>query len=456
MNTGSIARRNNMKKYIPATKPDLEEMLDEIGVGSIDDLFIDIPSEIRDRSKLKYFPSMSEIEIERDIRRLGGKNKSIDELICFRGAGAYDHHTMSVVDELIGRSEYYTSYTPYQPEISQGTLRGIYEFQTMIADLTGMEVANASMYDGATATAEAGIMAVAETRRKKLLVSTSIHPETRDVVKTYCKYRDIDIVELELDEGATSIEDLREKLDEKVAGVIVQSPNFFGVIEELEEIRGSIEDKKTKLIVNTDLISLGILKSPGEYGADIVVGDAQSMGIGIQYGGPYIGFMATKKKLVRKMPGRIVGESLDRNGKRCYVLTLQAREQHIRRYKATSNICSNHGLMALAVTIHMSLLGKKGLEEISNQILQKSHYLMRELIKSGKYKLKYKRPFFREFLVECKGDYLDINRSLKDCGILGGYPVECRYEELKNNILMCVTEKRSKGEIDRLIEVMSR
>ncbi len=441
-------------RYIPSTDEDRRELLEEIGVGSVDALFEDIPAEIRERSRLKKWEAMSEIEIHRRMDELGRRNKSLSDLVCFRGAGAYDHYIPSAVKEIVGRSEFYTSYTPYQPEISQGTLQAIFEFQTMIADLAGMEASNASMYDGATSTAEAAIMAVTDTKRRKVLVSRGTGPEVRSVMETYCRFRDIELVEVAMDEGTVSIEDLRSKVDKDTAGVVVQSPNFFGIIEDLSGIKGAIEDKKVKFIVNTDLLSMGVLKSPGSLGADIVVGDAQSLGNGILFGGPYLGFMAVNKKLIRKMPGRIVGESIDTEGRVSYVLTLQAREQHIRRYKATSNICSNHGLNALAATVHMSLLGKKGLEEVANQCLQKAHYTMKKLTEGGRYRLKYDKPFFKEFLVESKGNPGDINRQLEERGILGGYLVGRDYDELSKGILLCVTEKRSRDEIDKLVECM--
>lgn len=443
-----------MSRYIPSTDEDRVELLKEIGVENIGKLFEDIPEEIRKRSRLKNWDAMSEIEIYRKIAELGKKNKSVAELVCFRGAGAYDHYIPSSIKEIVGRSEFYTSYTPYQPEISQGTLQAIFEFQTMIADLAGMEAANASMYDGATSTAEAAIMAVTASKRRKVLISRGTAPETRSVVETYCRFRDIEVVEVALDEGSVSIDDLKSKLDGDTAAVVVQSPNFFGIIEDLDEIKGSIEDKKVNFIVNTDLMSMGVLKSPGAHGADIVVGDAQSFGSGLVFGGPYLGFMAVNKKLIRKMPGRIVGESVDTEGKRCYVLTLQAREQHIRRDKATSNICSNHGLNALIATIYMSLLGKKGLEEVANHCVQKSHYAMKRLTEGGRYTLKYDKPFFREFLVESEESPQEVNRKLEDRGILGGYPVGGDYDELSGGILLCVTEKRSKEEIHKLVECM--
>jgi len=441
-----------MFRYLPVTDEDRKEMMDEIGIRSIDELFNDIPETLRQKEALKIGNPMSEVELNRKIDELGGKNRS--NLTCFRGAGAYDHYIPAAVDHLISRSEFYTAYTPYQPEISQGTLQSIFEYQTMIARLTGMFTSNASMYDGATATAEAAMMATVDTKRKEIVVSKSVNPETRRVLDTYCRFRDINVVEVELDEGVTSAEDLKSKISDKTAGVIVQSPNFFGIIEELDDIREAITDKKTKYIVYTDLIALGILKTPGESGADIVVGDAQSFGCGLAYGGPYLGFMATTKKLIRKMPGRIVGESIDQDGKRCYVLTLQAREQHIRRYKATSNICSNHALNALGATIHMSLLGKKGLEEMATQCFHKANYAMKRIVETGKYKLKYNRPFFREFAVEGISSFDLVDEKLMDAGILGGYHLGADYSDLENTSLICVTEKRSRSEIDELAKRM--
>ncbi|MCS5422281.1 MULTISPECIES: aminomethyl-transferring glycine dehydrogenase subunit GcvPA [Psychrilyobacter] len=441
-----------MFRYIPATEEDRKEMLDVIGINSVDELFDDIPKNLKQSQPLNIGAPMSEIELKKRIEELG--NKNLSNLICFRGAGAYDHYIPAAVDHLISRSEFYTAYTPYQPEISQGTLQCIFEYQTMIADLTGMFASNASMYDGATAAAEAAMVAATVTKRQEIVVSKSVNPETRKVLKTYCKFRDIKVVEIELDEGATCIKDLKDKISDKTAGVMVQSPNFFGIIEDLDEIRENIIDKKTKYIVYTDLVAMGILKTPGESGADIVIGDAQSFGTGLTYGGPYLGFMTITKELIRKMPGRIVGESVDQDGKRCYVLTLQAREQHIRRYKATSNICSNHALNALAATIHMSLLGRVGLEKVAEQCYKKANYTLRKIVETDRYKLKFNRPFFREFVIEGEESPEIINEKLLKDGILGGYPLEKEYPELKNTSLVCITEKRSKLEIDSFVERM--
>ncbi|MGB6128384.1 MAG: aminomethyl-transferring glycine dehydrogenase subunit GcvPA [Psychrilyobacter sp.] len=441
-----------MFRYIPTTEEDRKEMLDVIGIKNVEELFNDIPKELKPPHKLNICEPMSEIELKKRINELGNKNSS--ELICFRGAGAYDHYSPAAVDHLISRSEFYTAYTPYQPEISQGTLQCIFEFQTMIANLTGMFASNASMYDGSTSAAEAAIVTATVTKRKEIIVSKSVNPETRQVLKTYCRFRDIKVVEVELDDGATSIEDLKAKVSDKTAGVLVQSPNFFGIIEDLDEIRENIVDKKTKYIVATDLVAMGMLKTPGESGADIVVGDAQSFGSGLAFGGPYLGFMAVTKGLIRKIPGRIAGESIDQDGKRSYVLTLQAREQHIRREKATSNICSNHALNALAATIHMSLLGRVGLEKVAELCYKNANYTMTKLVETDKYKLKFNRPFFREFVIEGKESPELINEKLLQAGILGGYPLEREYPEFKNASLVCTTEKRSKLEIDDFAERM--
>lgn len=441
-----------MYRYIPATEDDRKEMLDVIGINNVDELFNDIPKDLKQSQPLNIGAPMSEIELKKRIEELGNKNSS--DLICFRGAGAYDHYIPAAVDHLISRSEFYTAYTPYQPEISQGTLQCIFEYQTMIANLTGMFASNASMYDGATSAAEGAMVAATVTKRKEIVVSKSVNPETRKVLKTYCKFRDIEVVEVELDEGVTSIKDLKDKISDKTAGVIVQSPNFFGIIEDLDEIRENITDKKTKYIVYTDLVAMGMLKTPGESGADIVVGDAQSFSSGLAYGGPYLGFMAITKELIRKMPGRIVGESVDQDGKRSYVLTLQAREQHIRRYKATSNICSNHALNALAATICMGLLGKVGLEKMAEQCYKKSNYTLSKILETGRYKLKFNRPFFKEFVIEGEESPEIINAKLLKDGILGGYPLEKEYPELKNTSLVCTTEKRSKLEIDSFAKRM--
>lgn len=443
-----------MHRYIPNTEADKRQMLDSIGVNSIEDLFEDVPNELRLDRNLNIGEPLSEIELSKHMNTLADDNKSTADLVCFLGAGAYDHHIPTMVKHLAMRSEFYTAYTPYQPEISQGTLQVIFEYQTMISNLTGMYISNASMYDGPTAAVEAALMAAANTRRSSIIVSKTVHPEVRKVLHTYMKFRDIEVVEVDMNDGVTDVEKLKSMVSKDTAGVIVQSPNFFGIIEDLTEVEKITHENKAMLITYVDPISLGILKSPGELGADIVVGEAQSFGTALNFGGPYLGFMATTKKLARKMPGRIVGQSLDADGKRAFVLTLQAREQHIRRYKATSNICSNQGLNALMATIYLVTMGKEGLKEVAARSAQKAHYAFEELTKRGKFKPLFNKPFFKEFAITSEFDSRMVNKALLKSGILGGYELGKDYQEYKNGLLLCVTEKRTKEEIDKLIGVM--
>lgn len=444
-----------MFPYIPNTTDDERKMLDSLGLDSIEDLFKDIPDEVRLKRELNIGKPMSEEEIRKYVGALSRKNRGTDELVCFLGAGAYDHYIPSVVDHVISRSEFYTAYTPYQAEISQGTLQVIFEYQTLISNLTGMDVANASMYDGASALAEAAIMAVAQARKNKVIVSKTVHPESIAVLKTYAKSQDIEVVEIDEKEGTTDLEALKNEVTDDTAAVIVQNPNFFGIIEDVEEVEKITHSKKkAMLIMSVDPISLGILKSPGELGADIVVGEGQPLGNSLSYGGPYLGFMAASQKLMRKMPGRIVGQTVDREGKRAFVLTLQAREQHIRREKATSNICSNQGLNALAAAVYLSTLGKQGIKEVAYQCVQKSHYALKEITKLGKYKATFNKPFFKEFAVSSEINSETVNKKLIYNGILGGYDLSKDYSQYKNSLLYCVTEKRTKNEIDDLVKVL--
>ncbi|MHC1719763.1 MAG: aminomethyl-transferring glycine dehydrogenase subunit GcvPA [Clostridiaceae bacterium] len=443
-----------MNPYLPLTPEDQDYMLKVIGVKSIDDLFEDIPKEVRLNKNLNLSGGMSELEVMSKITKIASKNKNTDELVCFLGAGAYDHYIPSIIKHLVSRSEFYTAYTPYQPEISQGTLQAIFEYQTMMADLTGMDVANASMYDGATACAEAAQMAIDSTRRKSIIVSKTLQPETRKVLQTYMECKNFKVIEIEEKDGVTDVEKLKAELNKDVAAVIIQTPNFFGIIEELSEIEKLAHDNKSLLIVSCDPISLGILKNPGEQGADIVVGDGQALGNSLNYGGPYLGFLATTSKYFRKIPGRLVGETTDKEGKRGFVLTLQAREQHIRREKASSNICSNQALNALTALIYLTTLGKKGIREVAYQSMQKSHYAYNELVKSGKCKPVFEKPFFKEFVVATDSPAVEVNKTLLEKGILGGYDLEKDYPQFKNSMLLCVTEKRTKEEIDKLAGVM--
>lgn len=443
-----------MHKYIPNTETDKKQMLNSIGVNSMEDLFTDIPKELRLDRKLNLGRPLSEIELSKHMKDIENSNKSTSELVCFLGAGAYDHYIPSLVKHLAMRSEFYTAYTPYQPEISQGTLQVIFEYQTMISNLTGLEVSNASMYDGPTACVEASMVACANTRRKSIIVSKTVHPEVRRVLHTYMQFRDIEVVEVDMTEGVTDVEKLKSLIDKETAGVIIQSPNFFGIIEDLKDVEKITHENKAMLITYIDPISLGILKNPGELGADIAVGEGQAFGSALNLGGPYLGFMAATKKLVRKMPGRIVGQSVDVDDKRAFVLTLQAREQHIRRYKATSNICSNQGLNALMAAIYLTTMGKEGLKEVAEQSAQKAHYAFKELTKRGKYKPLFNKPFFKEFAITSEFDSRMVNKALIKSQILGGYELGRDYDEFKNGLLFCVTEKRTKDEIDKLAKVM--
>ncbi len=446
-----------MHKYIPNTEDVKQEMLKAIGISSIEELFSDIPKDLRVEGDLGLEKALSEIEVRRDICKMVSKNETVNDLTCFLGAGTYDHYIPSIIKHIISRGEFLTSYTPYQPEISQGTLQMIFEFQTMICTLTGMDVTNASMYDGATAVTEAAILACAETKKDKILVSESLNPESRAVLKTYLDARNLEIVSVPTKDGVTDIDALKELADADTAGVIVQSPNFFGIIEDVEAAVSITHEanKKAKLIMYTDPISLAVLKSPHEMDVDIVVGDAQSLGNAMAYGGPHIGFFAVNSKLVRKMPGRIVGQSTDAEGNRAFVLTLQAREQHIRRYKATSNICSNQGLNALITSIYLTTMGKEGLKEVALQCAKKAQYAFNEVTKGGKFKPLFpNQPFFKEFAVTSDKSVSDVNEGLLKENILGGYDLGRDYKNLENGLLIAVTEKRTKEEIDKLASAM--
>lgn len=375
--------------YIPATHEDEEKMLKACKVNTIDDLFSDIPNKLKLKRDLALEKSKSELEVSQIVKNIANKNISTEELTCFLGAGAYDHYVPSIIKHITSRSEFYTAYTPYQAEISQGTLQSIFEFQSMIAEITKMDIANASMYDGATAAVEGCLLAVSKTRRKKVVVGKTVHPETRQILKTYLQFNDCEIVEVDYDKelGMTDLNKLKEAVDENTACVLIQNPNFFGVIEDLDEVGQIARDKKVMYVLSVNPITLSVLKSPGEVGADIAVGDAQSLGNELNYGGPYVGFLAIKSGLIRKMPGRVVGQTVDRDGNRAYCLTLQTREQHVRREKATSNICSNQGLCALNSAIYMATMGKKGYEEVAIQNMQKSYYTARKISEGGKFEL---------------------------------------------------------------------
>ena len=443
-----------MFPYIPNTEQDEKEMLEVLGIDSIDRLFDDIPAAIKLGRRLNLDVPRSETEVTKMIKSIANKNISTEELVCFRGAGAYDHSVPSIVKHLISRSEFYTAYTPYQPEISQGTLQAIFEYQTMIANLTGLEVSNASMYDGASATAEAAMLASANQKGDTVVISETVHPQTREVVKTYMRFYGTKVVEVPAKDGVTDMEALRATVNGDTVAVIVQNPNFFGIVEDCTEVGELAHANKALFIMNVDPISLGMLKTPGEYGADIAVGEGQVLGNGLNYGGPYLGFMAASNKQMRKLPGRIVGQTVDLDGKRAFTLTLQAREQHIRRDKATSNICSNQALNALAATIYLGAMGKEGLYEVAESSAKKAYYAFNKLVASGRFRPVFDKPFFREFVLETDMDVDHLNAELAKRGFLGGYNLAKEYPSDKHRIMFCVTEKRTIEEIDCLVKAM--
>lgn len=433
-------------KFFPQTKEEIEQMLKQAGMNSLDDLYADVPEQIRFRGEYDLPEPMSETEIRSLFEKLGEKNR---RLTVFAGAGCYDHYTPAVVPNIISRSEFLTSYTPYQAEISQGTLHYIFEYQSMMAELTGMDVSNASMYDGSTATAEAAIMALASTKKTDtVLVSASVDPKVLNVVKTYAHFHGFNVELIAENDGATDKAQMDARLEKGgVAGVIVQQPNYHGIVEDFSGFADSCHAHKSLFIVNSVAADLALLKTPGEWGADVAVGDGQSLGIPMSFGGPSVGYMCCTEKLMRKMPGRIVGKTVDNRGQRVFVLTLQAREQHIRRQKATSNICSNESLMALFVTIYMSVMGKEGVKEAAQMSYDGAHYLHDALIATGLFSDKYERPFFNEFCVKYNGDVDRLQLRFIENGILGGVKVDA------DTLMFAVTEKRTKEEIDKLVNI---
>lgn len=433
-------------KFFPQTKEEIEQMLKQAGMNSLDDLYADVPEQIRFRGEYDLPEPMSETEIRSLFEKLGEKNR---RLTVFAGAGCYDHYTPAVVPNIISRSEFLTSYTPYQAEISQGTLHYIFEYQSMMAELTGMDVSNASMYDGSTATAEAAIMALASTKKTDtMLVSASVDPKVLNVVKTYAHFHGFNVELIPENDGATDKAQMDARLEKGgVAGVIVQQPNYHGIVEDFSGFADSCHAHKSLFIVNSVAADLALLKTPGEWGADVAVGDGQSLGIPMAFGGPSVGYMCCTEKLMRKMPGRIVGKTVDNRGQRVFVLTLQAREQHIRRQKATSNICSNESLMALFVTIYMSVMGKEGVKEAAQMSYDGAHYLHDALIATGLFSDKYGRPFFNEFCVKYNGDVDRLQQRFIENGILGGVKVDT------DTLMFAVTEKRTKEEIDKLVNI---
>ncbi|WP_411906134.1 aminomethyl-transferring glycine dehydrogenase subunit GcvPA [Staphylococcus aureus] len=438
-------------RYIPLTEKDKQEMLQTIGAKSIGELFGDVPSDILLNRDLNIAEGEAETTLLRRLNRIASKNITKETHTSFLGAGVYDHYAPSVVDAMISRSEFYTAYTPYQPEISQGELQAIFEFQTLICELTDMDVANSSMYDGMTSFAEACILAFSQTKKNKIVVSKGLHYQALQVLHTYAKTRkEFEVVEIDLDGTVTDLKKLEAAVDDETAAVAVQYPNFYGSIEDLEKIHSFIEEKKALFIVYANPLALGLLTPPGSFGADIVVGDTKPFGIPAQFGGPHCGYFATTKKLMRKVPGRLVGQTQDDEGNRGFVLTLQAREQHIRRDKATSNICSNQALNALASSIAMSALGKQGIYDIAVQNIEHANYAKQQFIKKGFEVLD--GTSFNEFVVKFDKPIQQVNEELVKYNIIGGFDLGVVSDDFKNHMLIAVTELRTKDEIDTFVE----
>lgn len=444
--------------YIPTSPKERDAMLETVGVKSLDDLFKDVPARHR-FPKLDLPPALTEMEAMNELSGLAQSNENVrSDLISFLGAGMYNHYIPSVVDHILRRGEFYTAYTPYQPEISQGTLQAIFEYQSLMSALTGMDVSNASHYDGATATAEAVNLAYAQFRgkRKKVIVSPTVHPQYRAVIRTYVQGMELELAGDDADTDLGSQPDeLTNLIDDNTSLVIVQYPDFFGRVYDYTKLIEAAHAKGALVCVVANPTALALFKTPGSMGADIVVGDGQPLGIPMWYGGPSVGFFTTRKNFVHKMAGRLVGETVDNRGQRAYVLTLTAREQHIKRERATSNICTNQGLIALGTAVYLSLLGKKGLRQVAELCYQKAHYAAQELGKIEGYRVAHKEPFFHEFTLVCPMPASEINAHLLEHGILGGYDLGQDYPALRDHMLIAVTEMNSKEDIDTLVQVLS-
>lgn len=443
--------------YLLNTPHDIETMLAAIGVSSIDDLFAMIPAELRLGRELDLPPAQTEMELLQHMTGLAAKNVSPAQRVCFLGGGAYDHFIPAIVDYIAGRGEFYTSYTPYQPEVSQGNLQVFFEYQTLITELTGLPISNASLYDGGSAAAEAVLMSINATQRhKRVVTAASVHPEYRAIIETYFAGLETELVTVGTPEGVITPGELAAAVDDQTAAVLIQQPNFFGNLEQVEELGRIAHSRGAMFVVSVDPISLGLLKRPGDCGADIVVAEGQSLGTPLQYGGPYLGIMACREEFVRRMPGRIVGQTVDRRGRRCWVLTLQTREQHIRREKATSNICTNQGLFALRATVYLASLGPHGLRETANLCLQKAHYARQQITKHKRFESPFDKPFFKEFVIrDADGRVAELLDSAGQEGYFAGVPLETWYPELADCFLVSVTEKRTKAEIDGLARALA-
>ena len=443
-------------RYLPTTPREQKEMLEKIGAGSIEDLLVRVPAKARLSRPLALAPALAEMDLIRHMRTLAAKNADADSAICFLGGGSYDHYVPSPINHLVLRGEFFTAYTPYQPEASQGTLRTIFEYQTMIAELTGMDVANASIYDGASSLAEAALMAHSATGRNELVVASSVNPLYRQVVETYVDGPGLRLREAPAPDGVADPDALRKLVGVKTAAVIVQSPNFYGCLESLRELSEIAHGVGALFVVSSDPVNLGVLEAPGKLGADIVVGEGQGLGVPMSYGGPNLGVFAAKKELVRRMPGRLVGATVDLEGNRGFVLTLQTREQHIRRAKATSNICTNVALCALMATIYVATLGKQGLARVGELSTAKAHYAAERLTKVPGVSLRFAAPFFKEFVLTLPKSPERVVTKLAREGILAGVPLKSFDRSLKDCLLVAVTEKRTRGEIDTFAAALEK
>jgi glycine dehydrogenase subunit 1 len=443
--------------YILNTPDDQRAMLAQVGVASVEDLFQQVPDAVRLHRPLAVPPALSEMALTQHVQALAAKNRSADSAACFLGGGSYDHFVPAVVDAVAGRSEFYTAYTPYQAEASQGSLQAFFEFQTLVCQLTGLDVANASLYEGGSAVAEAVIMAMnVNPKRHKVLIAESVHPEYRRVLATYLADLDVRWQMLQTPDGFLDPDDLKRAVDDDTICVVAQHPNFFGCLEEPQALADVAHARGALFVVGFYPISLGLLKRPGQYGADIAVAEGQCLGTPMSYGGPVLGLMACREEFVRKMPGRLVGQTTDRNGKRCWVLTLQTREQHIRREKATSNICTNQGLLALRATVYLAALGPQGLRETAELCLRKAHYAADQLTAKAGLRLRFDRPFFNEFTLSAPADVPGLLRRLLGRGYHAGLGLGTWYPQLKDCFSVAVTEKRSRAEIDGLVSEMTR
>jgi len=441
-------------RYIPNSPEERAEMLVEIGVASTEKLFDSIPENLRLRGHLNVPAAMSELELLKRFEEMGARNQAAQR-VSFLGGGAYSHYSPTIVDHLISRSEFFTAYTPYQPEISQGTLQAIFEFQTLVCQLTGMDIANASMYDGSTAMAEAVLMAERVTRRRKVIVSSAVHPQYLEVAQTYVQHAGIELETADVDptSGQTPASAF-DAIDDQTAAIVIQSPNFFGCVEDVAALADKAHAAGALLVVTvTEAMSFGLLKSPGACGADIVVAEGQSFGVPLSYGGPYVGLFATRDKYARQIPGRLVGEAYDKQGRRGFVLTLATREQHIRREKATSNICTNEGLIALCATIYLETMGRHGIQDVAKQCAQKAHYAVREIGKIPGCSLPYSGPFFNEFVVRASTEAVPLlDKLAREKGIDGGIALSRFDANRPNDFLVCVTETNRREQIDALVE----